>query len=151
MVSAAAWASGVLAAALTMARDAVGRFPVSRLTALHYVDLLQRSGRHDEVVNFLREQLALPRTDTAYYALLARSYAALNKKTLQHQATAEAYVQYGAVQAAIEQLNFARRANDADYYVLSEVDARQRELQQRLKEERQDAGRERRPSDEKKK
>ena len=139
------------AAALTMARDAVGRFPVSRLTALHYVDLLQRSGRHDEVVNFLREQLALPRTDTAYYALLARSYAALNKKTLQHQATAEAYFQYGALQAAIEQLNFARRANDADYYVLSEVDARQRELQQRLKEERIEAGKERRPSEEKKK
>ena len=45
----------------------------------------------------------------------------------------------------------ARRANDADYYVLSEVDARLRELQQRLKEERIEAGKERRPTEEKKK
>ena len=61
-----------------------------------------------------------------------------------------ANLQYGATQAAIEQLNFARRANDADYYVLSEVDARLRELQQRLKEERIEAGKERRPTEEKK-
>ena len=139
------------AAAVALAREAAGRFPVSRLTALHYTDLLQRSGRDDEVVNYLREQLAIPRSDIAYYSLLARSYAALNKRTLQHQATAEAYLQYGATQAAIEQLTFARRANDADYYVLSEVDARLRELQQRLKEERIEAGRERRPAEEKKK
>jgi predicted Zn-dependent protease len=139
------------AAAVVLAREAAGRFPVSRLTALHYVDLLQRSARHDEVVSFMRDQLAIPRTETTYYGVLARSYAALNKRTLQHQATAEAYAQMGAIPAAIEQLNFARRANDADYYVLSEVDARQRELAQRLKEEREDAERNRRPSEEKKK
>jgi predicted Zn-dependent protease len=138
------------AAAVALAREAVGRFPVSRLTALNYIDLLQRSARHDEVVSFMRDQLAIPRTETTYYSVLARSYAALNKRTLQHQATAEAYAQMGAIQAAIEQLNFARRANDADYYVLSEVDARQRELTQRLKEER-DAERNRRPTEEKKK
>jgi predicted Zn-dependent protease len=138
------------ASAVALARDTAARFPVSRLTALHYADLLQRSGRHDELVNYLREQLAIPRSDIAYYSLLARSYAALNKRTLQHQATAEAYLQFGATQAAIEQLNLARRANDADYYVLSEVDARLRELQQRLREERIEAGKERRPAEEKK-
>lgn len=124
------------ASALAKARDATGRFPLSRLATLHYVDLLQRDSKHDVAVAYLREQLALPRSDSSFFSLLARSYAELGQRTLQHQAVAEAYVLLGAPTAAVEQLQLARKANDADFYVLSEVDARMRQLTQQLKEQR---------------
>jgi len=125
-------------AAIALARDATARFPLSRMTAMHYVDLLQRDGRHDVAVAYLREQLALPRSDSTYFSLLARSYSELGQRTLQHQAVAEAYLLMGSTPAALEQLQLARKAADADFYVLSEVDARVRQLAQQMKEQRED-------------
>jgi predicted Zn-dependent protease len=136
-------------AAIVLAREATQRFPLSRLTAMHYVDLLQRSDKHEEAVAFLRDQIALPRSDTSFYAGLAKSYAALDRKTLHHQAVAEAYLLLGATPAAVEQLQLARKAADADFYVLSEVDARLRQAQQQLKEQRDEMTRQarRQPED----
>jgi len=135
-------------AAVQMARDAASRFPLSRLTALHYVDLLQQIGQNEAAVAFLRDQIALPRSDTDYYSLLARSYAELGHRTLHHQAVAEVYALWGATPAAVEQLQLARKANDADFYVLSEVDARLRQLQQQMREQREELARAgRRPPD----
>ena len=125
-------------AAIAEAREATQRFPLSRLTALNYVDLLQRDDRHEVAVAFLRDQLALPRSESTYFSLLARSHAALGQKTQQHQAVAEAYYLLGATPAAVEQLQLARKAADADFYVMSEVDARLRELSRQLKEQREE-------------
>jgi predicted Zn-dependent protease len=66
---------------------------------------------------------------------------------LQHQATGELYALQGAVPAAIEQFQLARKAADADFYVLSEVDARLRQLNQKLKEQREELARNRRAPD----
>jgi len=124
--------------AVQFARDTTARFPISRLIALNYVEMLQFSSRHDEAVAFLRDQLAISRSEPKYYELLARSYSQLNKRTLQHQATGELYALLGATPAAIEQFQMARRVADADFYILSEVDARLRQLTQQLKEQRAD-------------
>ncbi len=138
--------------AVRMARDATVRFPISRLTAMNYVDLLQKSGQDEPAVAFLREQLALPHSEPQYYELLARSFAALGHKTLQHQATAEMYLLKGSLPAAIDQLQSARKANDADFYVLSEVDARLRQLTQKMREQREELAKSgRAPPDEEKK
>jgi predicted Zn-dependent protease len=135
-------------AAIALAREATARYPLSRLTAIHYADLLQRDDRHEVVVAFLREQLAIARSETAYFSLLAKSYSALGRRTLHHQAVAEAYVLLGALPAALDQLTLARRAGDADFYTLSEVDARLRQLQQELKDSRDQLAREGRRSPE---
>jgi predicted Zn-dependent protease len=135
--------------ALRLASEATARYPVSRLTALHYVDLLQKSGQHEAVVAYLRDQLALPRSDPRLFELLARSYERLGRRTLQHQATAELYLLLGSGPAALDQLQQARRANDADFYTMSEVDARLRQLNQQLREYREQLAREgRAPPDE---
>lgn len=128
--------------AVRLAREAAARYPVSRLSALHYVDLLQKNGHDDTAVAFLREQLALSRSDPRLFELLARSYERLGRRTLQHQATAELYVLLGATPAAIDQLQLARKANDADFYTLSEVDARLRQLSQQMREYREQLARE---------
>ncbi len=139
------------AEAVRLAREATVRFPVSRLSALQYADLLQKSEQDELAISYLREQLALPRSDARLHELLARSYERLGRRTLQHQATAELYVLLGATPAAIEQLQLARRANDADFYTLSEVDARLRQLQQQIRERREELARDgRRPPEENK-
>jgi beta-barrel assembly-enhancing protease len=73
--------------------------------------------------------------------MLAVSHSALQQKTLQHQATAELYVLQGAVPAAVEQLKLARSAGDADFYTMSEVDARLRELNGQIEDQRKASGR----------
>jgi len=123
-------------AALGLARDATTRFPLSRLTAIEYADLLQRMGRHRQAIDYLRNQLGLTHSDPNYFQMLAASHAALQQKTLQHQATAEMYVLQGAVPAAVEQLRLARSAADADFYTMSEVDARLRQLNGRIQEDK---------------
>jgi predicted Zn-dependent protease len=130
------------AEAIKLARDAVNRYPLSRLTALNYVDLLQRNEQHEEAIAFLRDQLAISRSDMRLFELMARSYERLGHRTQQYQATAELYLLRGSVPAAIDQLQQARRANDADFYTMSEVDARLRQLNQQMREEREQLARE---------
>ena len=134
-------------AALKLARDDTAHFPISRLTAIEYADLLQRAGRHRQAVDYLHNQLALTRSDPRYFKMLAVSHAALQQKTLQHQATAELYVLQGAVPAAVDQLKLARTAADADFYTMSEVDARLRELNGQIDEQRKAAGKRAPPDD----
>jgi predicted Zn-dependent protease len=66
--------------------------------------------------------------DPRLRALQSRSYAALGKRLLQHQAQGEYYALQGSLPAAIEQLQLARSAGDGDFYQLSVVDARLKEL-----------------------
>lgn len=121
--------------AVRLAQEAAQRFPLSRVAVQHYVTMMQQTGQHQGAIDYLREQLAVPRSDPNYYAVLARSYTALNRKTLQHQAVAEMYALIGALRSAVDQLQMARKAADADFYVMSEVDARLRQLTRQVKEE----------------
>ena len=47
------------------------------------------------------------------------------------------YALLGAPQAAVNQLELARRANDGDFYTMSEIDARMRDLQAEVKRDRE--------------
>ena len=65
----------------------------------------------------------------------ARSYAALGRRLLQHQAQAQLYILQGRLSAAIEQLEMAQKGGDGDFYQMSGVDARLRELRAKLQAE----------------
>ena len=121
------------AAAVKLASDNAIRYPLSSLTASHYLDVLNQTNQHEAAIAFLRKQEAIARTQPAYHALLGRSYAALNRRSLQHQSIGEMYALLGAPQAAVNQLELARRANDGDFYTMSEIDARMRDLQAEVK------------------
>ena len=51
------------------------------------------------------------------------------------------YALLGAPQAAVNQLELARRANDGDFYTMSEIDARMRDLHAEVKRDRKVSGR----------
>lgn len=122
------FASGNRTKGLELAKKTFNDHPLSQMTLLNYVTLLQRAGKYDQVVSVLRKQSALSKHTVAYQKAIGRAYEAMGKKSLSHQAIGEMYALSGMKTAAIEQLTIAQQANDADFYTMSEIDARLRQL-----------------------
>jgi len=129
------WESGARREALMTYESAVARQPGYRPLQYAYVQTVQRMGEHDRALAILGELIRRFPNDGKFYSLQAGSFAALNKTLLQHQAQAEAYLLQGSTQAAIEQLQIALKAGDGNFYQLSSVEARLRELKVKLTEE----------------
>lgn len=121
--------------ALRLAREAASRFPLSAMTTRAYVDMLHEAGLHQQVIDTMREQQAIARTDPNYYGLLGRAYSGLGKQSLHHQAVGEMYALMGAKVPAVQQFEQARRANDGDFFTMSEIDARLRFLRDEVRRE----------------
>jgi len=134
-------AQGDRAGAATLLGEAHARYPHSRPLLYAHVEGLQDAGRNAQALELLTDSLRLHPRDARLHQLQARNYAALGKRLLQHQAQAEVYVLQGALPAAIEQLQLARAAGDGDFYQLSVVDARLKELRSQHAQEMKDAKR----------
>lgn len=123
---------------LERARKAVDRYPLSPMMSSNYLDMLYDLGRHQELIRFLRSgSSALSENNPDYHAMLARSYEALGKRSLQYMHTGEMYALLGGTEAAVYQYDLAQRANDGDFYTMSEIDARLRTLREDLKYEKE--------------
>ena len=84
------------------------------------------------------EAVQLYKEEPELYDLLAKAYADQGKMTLQHMALAESYVLQGATMAALDQLTIARKSTDATFYDQAVIDARERELQEKRREQLKD-------------
>jgi predicted Zn-dependent protease len=124
--------------AVQEAHTARNRFPLSRGLAYQYAQALTAAGRLDDAAQFLRDQTQLYRQEPKLYEQLAGIYAAQGKQAQQHMALAESYGLAGTLPAALEQLSIARRAPDASFYDQAVIDAREREMQAKRKEELKD-------------
>ena len=129
-------AAGDAAGAVELARAARARYPESRMIAQNYADALQQAGRHDDAIAYLRDQLRLYRSEPVLYELLAKSYAAKGDAMVSHRLLGEGYLLRGSIRAALQQMQIARTSApaDADFYEVSQIDARVRELQVRADE-----------------
>jgi predicted Zn-dependent protease len=114
------------------------QFPLSRGITRQYAKAMIAAGKLEQAALFLREEVRLYREEPKLYELLAETYAAQGKLALQHIALAESYVLSGALPAAVDQLGIARKSPDASFYDLAMIDARERELQTRQREEKQE-------------
>ncbi|MBD5803681.1 TPR repeat-containing protein YfgC precursor [Azoarcus sp. Aa7] len=139
----------MLAAELRLARrDAAGavqileaaqkRFPDSQAARYALMDAMILAGRARDAGAMARTAVQNRKEDPRLWAFLARSEAEQGHRAAQHRAQAEVYVLRGAVPAAIEQLELARRAGDGNFYELSAVDARLRELKEQERERRRE-------------
>jgi predicted Zn-dependent protease len=124
------------AGALRILQSAVQRYPLERALVYALVEAkLAVPGEAVEALRITQRELSLTPGDARMHALQAKTYAALGKRMQQHRAQAEAYMAGGQLDNAIQQLEIARKAGDGDFYELSQVDARLRELKQRKLEE----------------
>src|SRR5450830_49258 len=114
------------------------KFPLSRGIAYQYAEAQIAAGKLEQAILYLRDQVQLYREEPALYDLLAKAYAGQGKMTLQHMALAESYVLQGATMAALDQLTIARKSTDATFYDQAVIDARERELQEKRREQIKD-------------
>ena len=121
-------ALGDNAGALATLAQARVRYPHSRPVVYAHISALLDAGRAQDAAAQLVEAVRTYPRDQRLLTLQSRTYAALGKRLLQHQAQAELYVLQGSLPAAIEQLQLANSAGDGDFYQLSVVDARLKEL-----------------------
>ena len=128
-------AQGDVEGGLAIYRAAAERFPRHHGLVFGYASALVAARRYPEALRFVDEQLSAFPDEVRLYRLRAESYAGLGRRAPQHLALAEAAARQGQTQAAIEQLNLAQRAGDANFYEGSTIDARLRELKQRRIEE----------------
>jgi predicted Zn-dependent protease len=129
-------ALGDPAGAHKLLAEARARYPYSRPVLYAHVAALQELARHEQAAGMLMDAVRAHPGDPRLRALQSKSYAALGKRLLQHQAQAEYYALQGSVPAAIEQLQLARSAGDGDFYQLSVVDARLKELRTAFAQEK---------------
>jgi predicted Zn-dependent protease len=121
-------AQGKGAEALAILKDGVPRWPERRSVVYAYAEALAGQGRSDELLAVIAPQLRQYPRDERLHEMEAKAYSTLGKRLRQHQAQAEVYALRGSLPAAIEQLQLARAAGDGNFYELSVVEARLKEL-----------------------
>ncbi len=130
--------SGDFKEAQEIYRQALLRFPQSKSLVYGYADSLYAAKEYRQALAFLEKQLISDQSDFVLYGLQAKNYAALGQRVQQCRAQAEFYFLQGQLGPAIEQLQFAQQEKNGDFYELSAVDARLRELRKlQIEEEKQ--------------
>lgn len=127
--------------AVAILKAALSRYPHRRPVLYSLLETLQQQGRFDEVHQALAEPLRLYARDARLHEARAKAYAGQGKRLLQHQAQAEVYALRGSLPAAIEQLQFAQSSGEGNFYELSVVDARLKQLRAEHQRELADAKR----------
>jgi len=115
--------------------EAQRAFPANMSIVYALADARIAAGHAAEAVNGVRRALNGHDDDIRLWQAMGRASAAQGKRTAQHRAQAEVYARQGAWRAALEQLELARKAGDGDFYELSAVDARLRDVRVRAREE----------------
>ncbi len=124
----------IMALAIKEGEAAHAKFPLSRGIVWQYADALIKGGKPEQAERFLRDQLQMYRSEPELQDLLAQAYSKMGKIALQHIALAESYALLGGTQAALDQLELARKARDASFYEQAVIDAREREWQAKRRE-----------------
>ena len=133
-------AQGDTTGGLTIYRDAMVRYPLNLALVYGYGAALTGARRFDDSLRFSEAQLRNYPDDVQLHKMRAESYAGLGRRAMQHRALAEVFSLQGQTAGAIEQLMLAQKAGDANFYEMSSIDARLREMKRRqideLKEKR---------------
>lgn len=104
---------------------------------LLYAEGLQRLGLFAESDAYLSDLAQAYRSVPEVFDLLAQSALALRKPAEHHMALAQSYNARQAYLPAIEQAEIAKRFAKDNYYLLAEIDAKQREYKRKADAERE--------------
>ena len=121
-------ASADVSGALALYRDGLLHFPSAKSLIYAYAETLLEAREHVQSLKFLGDQIQQTPSDPMLYGLQAKVYAAQGKRLMQFRTQAEYYMLQGQLGPAIEQLQFAQKETDGNFYEHSAVDARLREL-----------------------
>lgn len=121
--------------AARLSATALARHGAYRPLAYLHAKALLLTGKPADALAFLRERQRIWMSDEKLHALRAEAHHAMGETAQAHLSQAEAYALSDRTGAAIEQLQLAQRAGKSDFYTLSIIDARLRELRERQRNE----------------
>ena len=120
-------------AAASQYAKALSVYPRHRSLIYGYAEHFLAINQPDKAIKLIQDKQALYPNDAYFYAILAKAYTVKNKNLLRFQAQGEAYYRQYNLKRAIEQMEFATKAKDGNFYEQSIVEARLKELR-RLQE-----------------
>lgn len=91
-------------------------FPPGQVAGVWLRRLALHGGEYALALSFLETQLQRDASDYRLFDLQARTFAATGKRLQQHRAQAGHYYLQGLLEQAIEQLQFAQKETDGDFY-----------------------------------
>jgi predicted Zn-dependent protease len=103
-------------------------FPTHRSLIYGYSEHFLAINQPDKAIKLVQDKQALYPNDAYFYDILAKAYTAKNKNLLRFQAQGESYYRQYNLTKAIEQMEFAVKAKDGNFYEHSIVEARLKEL-----------------------
>lgn len=114
----------------------LSRFPDNRGLIYGYSEHLLAIRQADNAIQLVRSKQDLYPDDAYLYEMLAKGYSMKNQELLSHQALSEAYIRKYDLPHAVEQMDLAVKAKDGDFYQNSIVEARLKQLQVMLADEK---------------
>jgi len=127
--------SGDVKAAVTRIETALARYPNKMQLVYDYGEALIKARRPADAAVFLEGQLQRFPGDGSLHRIAAKAYADLNKRLLHHYHQGEYYAWLGGLRAAVDQLELALKAGDANFYESSIVETRLRSFRRELAEQ----------------
>jgi predicted Zn-dependent protease len=122
--------------AANICREGLLHYPAAHYLLLCQSEALLAAGKPEQVASMTRDALVDDPKNERLYLLQAKAYAAQGKTADQQRAQAEIFVLQGNLPAAVEQLRLAQRGGEGDHITQASIDARLRELRERLKDEK---------------
>ena len=120
--------AGDASQALACYQDARKTYPNQRALFYGHVEQLLRLSRPAEALQLIDARLQVQPEEGRLYQLQAQAYAAQGNRLLQHRAQGEAFARSGQLGAAMEQFQLALKSGQGDFYQMSAVEARLREI-----------------------
>ncbi len=120
-------------AAAAQYAKALNLYPKHRSLIYGYAEHFLAINQPDKAIKLVQDKKVIYPNDAYFYELLAKAYTAKNNNLLRFQAQGEAYYRKYNLQKAIEQMEFAAKAKDGNFYEHSIVDARLKDFK-RLQE-----------------
>ncbi|SFN53000.1 Putative Zn-dependent protease, contains TPR repeats [Formivibrio citricus] len=115
--------------ALAVFGKGVENFPSSRALAYGLIDAQTAAGKYDKAHALIVDYQSLYAGDPWFYQRAAKAYAQQGRMMESHKAQGEYYARLYEYGLAIEQLQIALKQPGNDFYLLSSIEARLRELE----------------------
>jgi predicted Zn-dependent protease len=126
--------------ALQTAQVALKAYPQSYAAGAAMMDAYLKLGRTNDAITWLKARTRVQPNEVVWWKMLSNAYDQAKNVPMRHYALGERYALEGAWPSAIEQLKIARSSSGADFYQVSTIDARLREMQKQYQEELREQG-----------
>ena len=114
--------------ALNQYLKALITYPNYRALVYGLAEVYLKMNETDKLIRLINEKLSMYPDDSYFYELLSKGYAQQGKELLQYQAQAESYYRKFNLPLAIQQMEFAAKSKDGDFYQKSIVESRLKQL-----------------------